>query len=323
MLQGRQVPAERIEPAIALAERFETFLRDRAPTAEAALAFSSVLTAEGHNTSENYITLIRYCRFIGNNEMLVALWELIDGGEVGDNLYRLVGEQLGDEVRDEIYAGIGVAPYGLPSTEKPATLHPVLKRLQGRIGEQACRDLLSASLRDLPDKYYRGEKRRYREAHDIDEYLKKRHRAFVRWLKQCQRQGQLFFTQEITDEVVAFVQSDQEIGGGRREGNIVYETKIPYMTKQYLQETDPTMKRYYACHCPWAREAVRRGDTGLVVDFCYCSGGYHKKPFEVVLGQPLKVQVLESVLRGDSRCRFAIYLPEENEAGCGRSVRAV
>jgi hypothetical protein len=311
MLQGRKVPEERIEPAIALAERFETFLLDRAPTAETAWAFSKALIAEGNNPFENYVTLIRYCRFIENNEMLVAFWELVDGGEVGDNLYRLVGEQFGDEVRDQVYAGIGVAPYGLPTPEKPATLHPVLARLQARVGEQACRDLLSASLRDLPDKYYRGEKRKYRKARDIDEYLKKRHRGFVKWLKQHQRQGQLFFTQEITDEVVAFVQGNQEIGGGRREGNIVYETKIPYMTKQYLHENDPTMKRYYACHCPWAREAIRHGEAGLVQDFCYCSGGFHKKPFEVVFGQPLKVEVLESVLRGDSRCRFAIYLPEE------------
>ncbi len=310
MLRGRKMPEAKIEPAIALAERFEAFLLERTPSVDAVRAFSQVLIAEGNNTFDNYITLARYCRLIQNDELYVAAVEPVDGGEVGDNFYRMVGERFGEEVRDEVFAGIGVAPYGLPSTEKPATLHPVLQRLQARVGEQAVRDLLSPSLRDLPDKYYRGEKRRYRRSRDIDEFLEKRHRSFVRWIRKCQREGQLFFTQEITDEVVAFVKSDQEIGGGRREGNIVYETKIPYMTKQYLQETDPTMKRYYACHCPWAREAIRRGDSGLVADFCYCSGGYHKKPFEVAFGQPLRVEVLESVLLGDERCRFAIYLPE-------------
>jgi hypothetical protein len=189
--------------------------------------------------------------------------------------------------------------------------------LQAKVGAQACRDFLSASLRDLPDRYFRGEKQKYQKAQDIAEYLKKRHQSFVERLKECQRQGQLFFVQEITDEVVVFVQEDLEIGGGRREGNIVYETKIPYMTKQYLAESNPTMKRYYACHCPWVREAIRRGDVRLFEDFCSCSGGFHKKPFEVIFGQTLKVDVLESVLKGDERCRFAIHLPEGALAGKG------
>jgi hypothetical protein len=315
MLQGQKLPKGKIEAAVALAERFEAFLTGKPTTAENAWAFSKILIAEGNNTRENYVALIRYCRFIKNDEMFTALMELVDGGDVSENLYRLVGEKFGGEVRDDIFAGIGVAPYGIPSPDKPAYMHPVIERLQAKVGEQASRDFLSACLRDLPDKYFLGEKRKYRKAKDIDEYLKKRHQGFVRWLRSCQRQGQLFFVQEITDEVLAFVKSDQEIGGGRREGNIIFETKVPYLTKQYLAEKDPTMKRYYACHCPWAREAVRRGDTQLVEDFCYCSAGFHKKPFEVAFGQPLKTEVLESVLRGDDRCRFAIYLPEEAITG--------
>ena len=59
------------------------------------------------------------------------------------------------------------------------------------------------------------------------------------------------------------------------------------------------------------REAIKRGDVRLFADFCSCSGGFHKKPFEAIFGQRLKVDVLESVLKGDERCRFAIHLPVE------------
>ena len=89
--------------------------------------------------------------------------------------------------------------------------------------------------------------------------------------------------------------------------------KIPYMAAKYLAETDLTMRRYYACHCPWAREAIRKGDVQLAETFCQCSGGFHKKPLEVALGLSLKVDVLESALKGDMRCRFAIY-PQDLEA---------
>jgi hypothetical protein len=83
------------------------------------------------------------------------------------------------------------------------------------------------------------------------------------------------------------------------------------MTQQYLAETDPALRRYYACHCPWVRDAIKNDDVKLAEIFCQCSGGFHKKPFEIIFERPLKVEVLESVLKGDSRCRFAIHIPEE------------
>ena len=313
MLQTRRLSDEKIEASIGLAERFELFLHDsgRLSSGESALAFSGLLIQEGQNTEDNYYALARYGRFTKNNDMYVAVLELLDGAEAQANLHRRVGEVFGQEVRDEVFAGIGVSPLGLPSSEKPRYMHPIVQRLEDRVGEEECRRLLSGGLRDLPDVYFRGERRKYRQAKDIDEYLRKRHQAFVRRLKKCQREGQLFFAQEITDAVVALVQNDPEIESGRREGNVVYVSKIPYMAKQYLAESDPTLKRYYACHCPWAREAIRSRDVRLAGTFCYCSGGYHKKPWEVIFKRPLEVELLQSAVRGDLRCRFAIYLPQE------------
>ncbi|MBN1139162.1 MAG: hypothetical protein JXM73_21460 [Anaerolineae bacterium] len=313
MLHARKLSDEQIEASIALAERFELFLHDsgRPSSGESAWAFSELLIQEGQNTEDNYFALARYGRFTDNNDIYVAVLELLDGAEAQANLHRRVGEVFGQEVRDEVFAGIGVSPLGLPSSVKPRFMHPVVERLQSQVGEEECERLLSGCLRDLPDRYFRGERRKYQKAGDIDEYLKKKHQAFVRQLIKCQREGQLFFAQEITDAVVAFVQNDPEIESGRREGDVVYVSKIPYMAKHYLAETDPTLKRYYACHCPWAREAIRSGDVRFAQTFCYCSGGFHKKPWEVIFKRPLEVQVLESVLRGDLRCRFAIHLPQE------------
>lgn len=311
MLEGRKVPIEKIPPAIDLCRRFETFLTKKQATAEDAWSFSELLIQEGNNTYENYVTLVRYSRLTQSNEMFVAFMELVDGGEVGENLYRMIGERFGAQIQGKIYKDHNIAPYGLPTPRKPETIHPVIKELELEIGKTACREFLSACLRDLPNRYFLGERRKYLRAGSVDTWLEKRHDSFLRWLKTCQRKGELFFVQEITPEVLDFVKNNPEIGGGRREGNIIYETKIPYMTKQYLREKDPIMKRYYACHCPWVREGIRQQDTGLMADFCYCSAGFHKKPFEVVFRKPLKVNVLETVLGGDTKCRFAIHLPEE------------
>jgi hypothetical protein len=313
LLMTRKLTEEKITASIALAERFEAYLElaGGSPDAETTWAFCNILIQEGKNSYDNFLTLARYGIFTKNNEIYLAVLELLDGAEAQPNLYQTVGQVFGEELRDEVFDGIGVSPLGRPSSDKPYDMFPAIDRLVEKVGETEVAQLLSACLRDLPDKYFTSERRKYRKASDIDDYLKKKHRSFVRLIRKCQREGELFFAQEITDQVVAFVKADQEIGSGVRDGNILYVSKIPYNAKQYLTETDPTLKRYYACHCPWAREAIKNGEVPLNAVFCNCSGGFHKKPWEIIFGQPLQVAVLESVLKGDLRCRFAIQLPEE------------
>ena len=310
MLEGRNVPAEKIPAAIALAERFEDFILSTGEgfTTQVAWDFSKLLIADGLNSEENFITLARYGLFIKSNPVYVAFLEFLDGGEAQENLYNRVSEQYGEGFRDEVFAGIGVSPFGIPTTDKPAYMHPVIERLEQAIGSEATRNLLADSLRDLPEVYYQQDRELFYSCQDIDEYLIKKKAAFIQQLETCQREGRLFFAQEITDEVLDYVRNTPEMGVGVREGNVIYETKIPFMTREYLSETDEQLKHYYYCHCPWAREAVKSGGNVAPI-FCNCSAGFHKKPWEVIFEQPIHVDVLESVLKGDDRCRFAIHLP--------------
>jgi len=311
LLKARKLSDDKIETSIALAERFEAFIKTSGGAQDSGTTweFCKVLIQEDENSYDNLVAVARYGRFLENDGIYIAILELLDGAEAQPNLYRKVGDTFGEPVRDEVFAGIGVAPLGVPSPEKPGYLFPVIERLVRKVGPTEVERLLSDCLRDLPDNYYRNDRRKYLKSGDIDDYLKAKRRSFVRWIRKCQREGELFFAQEITDEVVEFVKNNPEIGSGVREGNILYVSKIPYNTVQYLAETNPTMKRYYACHCPWAREAIKSGED-LDPIFCYCSAGFHKKPWEIIFDQSLKAEVLESALQGDLRCRFAIYLPE-------------
>ena len=315
MLQAFHWEEKVIKAATALAEKLEEFAKGKEPTAETAWAFSRQLIKERKNSIRNYIALVLYCQFIRNNDMYVAFLELVDGGEVSKNLYAKVGKKFGEEVRDEVFSGTGIAPYGTPTPDKPAYIHPVIKRLEKKVGEKACIEFLSAGLRNLPERDYLEGRGKYRQAGDIDTYLRQKKEGFLAQLEDFRREGRMFFAQEITAEVIKLVRNNPEMGAGRREGNIIYETKIPYMAKQYLAETDPTLKRYYACHCPWARDAIKNGDVKIARNLCYCSGGFMKKSWEVIFKQPLKVEVLESVLSGGELCRFAIHLPKEALAG--------
>ena len=43
--------------------------------------------------------------------------------------------------------------------------------------------------------------------------------------------------------------------------------------------------------------------------FCYCGAGFYKGIWEEIIQEEVKVEVLESVLKGDDVCKIAIYLP--------------
>jgi hypothetical protein len=62
------------------------------------------------------------------------------------------------------------------------------------------------------------------------------------------------------------------------------------------------------CHCPFAREAILGNDVKIDSKWCYCSAGFTKLPFDVVLDQDLQIKCLNSALAGDPICRFAISL---------------
>lgn len=266
----------------------------------------------GENSIENFLVLLNFARAIGNNELFKSIYEILDGHEAMENLHMQLAERVGDDLRDIIFEGLSLPPIGLSKREKVRFTYRIMRRMVNVFEEQYCREMLSDSLRDLPDDYYINFRTDFYETceSDLDRYLELKREKFIETLKMHQVQGLLFYSQEVTDAVIDFVNNNSEIGGGIRSGNIIYEIKIPYNAKAYLDTQDPDEKRYSYCHCPWARESLRGNALKVPATFCQCSAGFHKKPWEVIFEKKLKAEVLESVLQGDDRCRFAIYLPK-------------
>ena len=316
-LREREISEGEIKKAIAIVERFETFLKRanalgklESANSEDVSAFSEVLIQEKLNIYDNYVALARYGQFVENNAIYVAVVELLDGSGVLENLHEKLGASIGEQKRDEVFDRIGLPPLGTPSSQKPRLTHAVMDRLVRMGGKAQCKSILSGCLHGLKDEWFLDAKKKYEECGKIDAYLEKKRTDFIAELEKLRDEKGLYFTQQITDEVIEHVKNHPEVSGGIRDGDIIYETKIPYMTKEYLAETDERMKRYYYCHCAWVREPLRTGDVSVSPTFCYCSAGFHKKPYEVILDQPLKAEVINTVLDGGMCCKFAIHLPK-------------
>ena len=312
----RNYSEEILESAIEIIKDFNQFVAKKQrvidnATIEDVHNYAQYLIDNGSNKKENYYGLIRYCYFSGNEEMLIALYELLDGSDVLDNLAKELFEVIGQEKGKEILKGIEFPALGTSAEKKPPITKKVIERLIENVDEKTCHKILVNNLHGIPKESYKRQRENYLKTENVDLYLKERHENFIKTLEKNRDDKTLFYTQEIDDEVIEHVKNNPQIEGGVRKGNIVYAEKIPYMTKKFLNEKDENLKKYYYCHCSWVREALKTGETKVPAKFCACSAGYYKNQWDVILDQPVNVEVIETILDGDSRCLFAIHLPEE------------
>jgi hypothetical protein len=262
------------------------------------------------NTWENLLGLIRYGRFAGNRQVEIALLELLDGSDVLENLSETLKQTVGEVKRDEVFEGITLPALGTQSKDKPKVTKEFMERMETKLGEEKSKEILLSGPHAGPKEEYLPERKMFLASKRIDDFLKKRHREYADLLEKHMKEKTLYFTQEIDEEVLDYVRNTPTCQNGVRDGDIIYVTKIPYMAKKYLHEKDEKKKRYYYCHCPWVREAIL-SDLKVSPNFCHCSAAFEKRPWDVIFDQPVKVDVVETVLKGDLICKFAIQIPRD------------
>ena len=311
------IPEEEIVETTRIVEKFEKYLKQYGKTLETASStetnkFVKLLIDEDLNTYTNLVALSRYGYFIKNMDLYLAVLELIDGAEVMNVLNQRLREHVDVVKRDKILPNKDLPPFGLSSSEKINVTRQVMEKMKKVLTPEECKKVLADVAHGLPRDFRKGEREKFLKAGSIDEYLREKRASAIAELEKHRDEGTLFFNQYITDDAVNFVKSRPDVLSGERRGNTIYHTKIPYMVQEYLDATDDKMKRYYACHCAWARESILQGDE-VSSDFCYCSGGFTKQPWEAALDQHLEVELVKSVLRGDNECSFIIHLPADLE----------
>ena len=112
------------------------------------------------------------------------------------------------------------------------------------------------------------------------------------------------------DEVIAVMHTDLDrwYEFPFRDGNVIYAKKSPYDPEGYAQvETEEEKRRAY-CHCPMIRSRL---EAGISPNYCLCGTGWYRQYWEGILGEPLRIEMLKNMLKGDEICQFAIHLPIE------------
>ncbi len=313
----RNLKEETIQAHIRVVKDFEAFLRKKyrnkdfsSSSPSDMQSFVQHLLENGENTIDSFVGLIRYANFVNQREMVTFLFGLIEGFGALEKLSQTLKQTMGEGKREQIFGGINLPPLGTDPKDKPKVTKRIMERLEASLDEKTLKEIMSSGLDVGPKEWYLPMREKFLKSKSIDDFLRRKHQEAVELLEKHSREKSMFYAQEIDDEVVEYVRNNPEVMGGVREGEIIYETKIPYMTKKYLHEKDEKMKRYYACHCGWVREAIKSG-LKISPNFCYCSAGYHKRPWAIIFDQLVKADVIETVLKGDLICRFAIHIPKQ------------
>ena len=313
-LEGRKEIPERIEFAMSAVKDLMGYLRNKKVALEEAeltllKEYISLLISEGRNSEDRLVAIARYCRFVKKNEYFIYIAGIVNGREVLPGIGTRLGRVAGEEVRHRVFEGIELPPLGAPQEAYPHLTQMIVRRMEKELSPEKCREVLTWNYHEIPTEAFLGHKERFEKAGNIDDYLREEHRRFIEEITRFMNEGRVWYEEEITPEIIEFAEGDQEISIGKRIGDRIYVTKIPFAPKQYLEERDPRLKRYYACHCPLVRTAIRDGRPKIPSTFCHCSAGFTKVAYDMIFGEPVEIEMLESVLNGDPRCRFAIKIP--------------
>jgi predicted hydrocarbon binding protein len=119
--------------------------------------------------------------------------------------------------------------------------------------------------------------------------------------------AKLYAETKSVDNVLEAMGADKgKFGHPYREGNVIYEIRNPRDPEAFTKATTPYEKQMAACFCP----LIRATRNVISKDYCHCSAGWYKGIYQGIFRTPARVEVLESIISGDQRCKFAIRLPE-------------
>lgn len=101
-----------------------------------------------------------------------------------------------------------------------------------------------------------------------------------------------------------------------RRGNVLFMRKNPFNPEGYASAATPAERRKAYCHCPFVHPYLDELPARLSPTFCFCGAGWYQRLWEGILGQPVKIEHVETLLRGNDQCTLTITLPFELAGEC-------
>ncbi len=314
-LRERGIDPSSIGPMMGSVADFEEFLGSRGRSiddcdVQLLNEYLSLLIGEGSNQVERLVTIARYCAFSDRPELFIHLATILNSYDILPLMEKRVKELIGNDCREAVFYDWKRPPLGTSPEEYTSWTSRIIDRMENELTPKQCRAVLTWNYHEIPKEAFSGKKKRFEAANRIDDFLAEEHHSLVEELSGCLRSRKIWYEQEVTQEFVDHVASDQRVQTGVRQDDRIICEKVPFDPKRFYPETDPQLRRYHYCHCPLVRSSIKNGGPKVPSTFCYCSAGFTKTVWDVIFDEPVEVEILQSVLRGDDRCVFSIKIPD-------------
>lgn len=229
----------------------------------------------------------------------------------GINNFRIeICAALGDEFWETLTDGLV-----LPNIENEGkcqcrNMCAFMCRFEEMADKETVRSILCKVRHGLQPSQSSWAREKFLQAGDLDVFLKIHHDAELKNFIRLNKENEDFYGQKITDEVLEFIRKNPAMPAPVRKGNKLICMAFPYDMQEYLKAKDSTMKRYNACHCPFAKESIL-SEKPVSATLCYCSLGHVMNFAEAFLDRKLEGKVVHSVLSGDLTCEYEITIPDD------------
>lgn len=317
LLSSRGVSEEAISDALSHASEYLAFLESNGVSIDGSSVddvknYVKGLMRSGRNTLERIKAVCMYINTLGYLDQYLYLAEMVGGAPLYQSYRERTREIAGEEAASKVFDSMNLPPIGTSAEGFPEYTRTMMKRMSAELDEEQRIKILAGNHHKRSPQSFDVNKRLYEDSENLDDFLRRDHEHVVELLEEHMRDGRLWYRKKVSQEFIDYIKADQERLSARREGDTLYIKQIPYEFEEYLSETDPVKRRYHFCHCHLARRSIIEGEP-VPSEFCHCSGGYLKQPYDHVFGEELEVKVLKSAMGGDDECRFAVKLPSDWE----------
>ncbi len=195
-------------------------------------------------------------------------------------------EEAGEEAQERIMVGSDAILEETEISERVAWMKGAMERLDAAVTdpEARCR-IVSGCAHRFPKVFIDEMRQTYQKAGNIDELLTSMRRD----------------------------RPNDGLPGSdypKRVGNTIYEAKLPHDSQGYKNAENDLERRISYCFCPTLKAAMRAGEA-ISPTFCNCGAGWFLQKWEGILGKPVKVELIRSVLKGDDLCEVAVHIPPD------------
>ena len=210
-----------------------------------------------------------------------------------------IGKVAGEAVSTEVMDGSDELP-SLSGKEVNDWTRKAMVRLESLVNEESLIEIMTGCACQYPQTGLKQFREKYAETSDL---------KLVHGMLQDQFIESTRKFLNLSDQEVENIKEwGWGVAGILQEDRII-ATKMPFEFHEYFKAENPNEKRFRFCHCPRIRKTIKDGAEPISESYCYCGAGFYKGIWEYILDEPMKVEVLETVLNGGDVCRIAIHLP--------------